>query len=73
MKSRSSCRANNSELQTVLTATEVAQYLKVKEGTLRNWVYKSQIPHIKVNGALRFRIQDIDKWMDKSTIEAESY
>ena len=36
------------------TAVQVAEYLNVREGTVRQWVIRRKIPFRKVNGALRF-------------------
>jgi len=42
---------------------EVAEILNVKPSTLYQWSELGQIPCIKLNGALRFDIEDIIKWV----------
>jgi len=42
---------------------EIAQILSVKPSTLYHWAELGQIPCIKINGALRFDIEDINKWV----------
>jgi excisionase family DNA binding protein len=45
-----------------LTIEEVSQYPGIKASTLYAWV--SEIPHYKIGHLLRFRKEDIDKWME---------
>jgi len=46
-----------------LTCPELAAYLKLSVGTVRNWVHKDKVPYLKVNGAVRFDRAKIDAWM----------
>jgi excisionase family DNA binding protein len=50
-------------LVTLLTVKELSQFLKVKEKTLYQWAELSQIPYFKLNGTLRFDLDDIRKWI----------
>lgn len=49
-----------------------AAYLKVSESTINKMVSNKQIPHFKIqagqSGAVRFRQQDINKWIQRQTI-----
>ena len=50
----------------LLSVKEAAAYL----GMSRDWVYdrlKSLIPHVKIGGALRFRKEDIDRYIASRT------
>lgn len=47
------------------TVTDTAEYLKVSEKTIYDWVYKRQIPFHKCNRLLRFRPSEIAKWFSK--------
>lgn len=47
-------------MQSLLTAKEVSQLLKVKEQTIRLWACRKKIPSYKVFGALRFKVEDIE-------------
>lgn len=47
----------------IATIKEVAAILKVKEKTLYQWAESKQIPCIKLNGALRFDLDDIQEWI----------
>ena len=50
----------------LLSVKEAAAYL----GMSKDWVYerlKSLIPHVKIGGALRFRKEDIDRYIASRT------
>ncbi len=53
--------------KSLLTVEEVAEYLRVKVSTIYNWTHVEYIPHIKLGRVLRFRRDDIDKWLTKKT------
>ncbi len=45
----------------LLTAREVADKLGLKLSTIYRWRWARRIPCVKVGGALRFRLSDIDR------------
>ena len=47
----------------LLTVKELSEILKVKIKTLYQWAELGQIPCIKLNGSLRFDLDDIEKWL----------
>lgn len=47
----------------LLTVKGLSNMLGVKEKTLYQWAELKQIPHIKLNGCLRFDVGDIEKWI----------
>ena len=51
---------------------EIAEMLKMKPSTLYQWAELGQIPCIKLNGSLRFDLDDIDKWVKSCKREATS-
>ena len=44
---------------------ELASYTNLKERTIRSYVLKQQIPHIKIKGCLLFDLDVIDQWIKK--------
>jgi excisionase family DNA binding protein len=51
----------------LLSVPETAAYL----GMSKDWVYerlKTLIPHVKIGGALRFRKEDVDRYIASQTI-----
>lgn len=51
---------------------EIASMLNVKPSTLYQWAELGQIPCIKLNGALRFDLDDILKWIKSCKKEVDS-
>ncbi len=49
-----------------MTYGEVAEYLAVAVGTVRNWVSARKIPHSKRGGMVRFKRGEIDAWLAKT-------
>ncbi len=49
-----------------MTYGEVAEYLAVAVGTVRNWVSAQKIPHSKRGGMVRFKRGEIDAWLAKT-------
>jgi len=47
-----------------LTIQEVSEYLHIKPATLYSKVGGGEIPHYKVGRLVRFKKDDIDKWME---------
>lgn len=42
---------------------ECAKYLGVSERTIYRWVWKEGLPTYKTVGLLKFKINEIDKWL----------
>lgn len=45
-----------------LTVGEVAKMYSLNKGTLYNWVHNDKIPHLHLNGALRFDRDELTQW-----------
>lgn len=56
---------DNQERCRFATVKEVAEKLCVSQRTVRDWVYKKIIPFHKINGALRFNLTELDKWLGR--------
>jgi excisionase family DNA binding protein len=51
--------------ETYLTIEEVAAYLKLAQQTIRKYVLNKSIPYRKVQKSVRFRLSEIEKWIDE--------
>lgn len=51
---------------------EVAEILNVKPSTLYQWAELGQIPCFKLNGSLRFDVEDIMSWVKSCKKEVAS-
>ncbi len=52
-------------MKTLLTPQQAADYLRVKISTIRKWTHFGYIPKIKLGGAVRFDLDELDAWMEK--------
>ena len=53
-------------METYLTIEELAGYLKLAEQTIRRWVLNREIPFRKIRKVIRFRLSEIETWIDAS-------
>lgn len=58
------CENNGTTMTDILTIREVAQYLKLNEKTTYRLVAEGKIPGFKVGGAWRFRLSEIERWIE---------
>jgi len=59
-------RKNETEAEAVtpwMTTKEVAEYVSVSVGTVRNWVSARYIPFVRRGRVVRFHRDEIDKWL----------
>jgi excisionase family DNA binding protein len=63
-------RQNNggAPVREIMSIAQAAEYLDISEYTLREWTRLRKIPHMKVNGSIRFRKSKLDRWMDRQEI-----
>lgn len=47
----------------ILTASEVAAWLRIAVSTVYDWAGKATIPSIRLNGCLRFDRQELTRWI----------
>ncbi len=47
---------------------EVSEFLKVKQSTLYSWVHNGTISSFKLNGLLRFDLEEIIEWVKNSKV-----
>lgn len=56
---------------TFLTVREVAQLLRVREHTVRQWIYLKRIPYLKlhgIKGRVLVRRDVIEQWLEEREI-----
>jgi len=51
--------------QRLMTVEEIAEYLQVKPSTIYQWTHTGYIPHIKLGNRVRFRLSQVDRWVEK--------
>ena len=50
----------------LVTIKELSEFLKVKTSTIYGWVHSGTVPFIKLNGLLRFDMDEILEWVKSS-------
>lgn len=57
-------------MEGLATPKELAEYLNVKEQTLRNWAHQGRGPaFVMVEGARRYRWTDVRDYLDARTVK----
>lgn len=51
-------------MERLLTVDDLADFLQFKRQSIYNLVHKGKIPFIKVGNALRFKVSDIEKYIN---------
>lgn len=51
-----------------MTASEVARLLNTSKGTVYLWVNHKKIPYLKINGSVRFREDEIHRWLNDGKV-----
>jgi excisionase family DNA binding protein len=55
---------NEKNFKMLLTVKELANQLHIKPSTLYTWAGQGRIPCLKIHGLLRFRHEEIDRWVE---------
>jgi excisionase family DNA binding protein len=50
-----------------MNSEEAAAYLAISPITLRRLVKTGKLPHVRLRTSLRFKISDLDTWLEKNT------
>jgi len=53
----------------LLTRSELMEYLKIKQGTLRKLMLRNEFPYFKLERRVLFRKFDIDKWLESKRVK----
>lgn len=43
---------------------EIAEHLGISKDTIRNWIKKGAIPYKRVGKQFKFRISEVDEWVE---------
>ena len=52
-------------MEMYLTIEELADHLKLAQQTIRRWVLNREVPFVKIKKVIRFRVSEIEKWIDE--------
>lgn len=58
-------------LPRLMTVEKIADYLQVKPSTINQWDHTGFIPHVKLGNRVRFRLSQVDRWVEKKAVEGQ--
>ena len=67
---RQPAQAESSSTDTLLTAVEVARYLKLSKSKVYYLISTKRIPHVKIGKNVRVRRTDLETWLEAKTQKA---
>ena len=50
-------------MEELLGVQDVSRLLKIRESTLRAWVFQKKIPVVRIGRLVRFRSSDLERWI----------
>jgi excisionase family DNA binding protein len=59
-------------VETYFTIEGIAKYLNYAEKTIRKWVLNREIPFIRIHQTIRFRLSEIEVWVEKNKVRPAS-
>ena len=59
-------------MEKLITAKQVSELLEVKISTVYDWVYRGMIPYIKLGRLIRFKKNEIFRWIDSHEIRPKA-
>ena len=54
----------------LLDVPGAATHLGTSERHVRRLVHERRIPYVKVGGKVRFRVEELERWLDANTVAA---
>lgn len=54
----------SNEVERWLNLEEISKHLGVSKDTIRAWIRKDTIPHHKVGRQYKFRVSEVDAWIE---------
>jgi excisionase family DNA binding protein len=63
----------NQDYDRFLKIDQLSEWLQNSESTIRDWIYKRQIPFKKIGGLIRFNRSEIELWINKGNDQEHSF
>lgn len=60
------------DTEKLLTYDSAGEYLGVSPWTLKHWVSDRKVPFVKLGSAVRFRRQDLDRFVRRHVVHAKA-
>jgi excisionase family DNA binding protein len=52
-------------MENLMTVKDVAEYMRLSEQTIQRYVMNREIPFHKIKKVIRFRLSEIERWIDR--------
>ena len=53
-------------MEELITVAQLARTWNVKGSTIRFWILKKKIPHVRIGRLVRFNQAELEKWLRRS-------
>lgn len=53
-------------MERLMTAKQVSELIEVRPSTIYQWVHFGLIPHVKIGKCVRFKKDELLRWIDKN-------
>ncbi len=53
-------------MERLMTAKQVSELIEVRPSTIYQWVHLGLIPHVKLGKCVRFKKNELFRWIDKN-------
>jgi len=57
----------------LLDTKQAAQFLGISRNTLYEWIIQKKVPYVKVGRLVKFRSEDLQKWLERRLQEEENF
>lgn len=57
----------------LIDINELSELTGISVSTLYSWVSQKRIPHIKIGRMVRFRMDEIDRWLSSQEVPAREW
>ena len=57
------------ETESFIDVDDLAEFLKIKKRTTYHFVTTQDVPHYRVGRLLRFKLSEVEEWMNKNKAE----
>jgi excisionase family DNA binding protein len=57
-------------MKPLLTAKEIATFFKLSEKTIYKWAKENKIPHLNLEGSIRFKEEEVLQWSESKKVIA---
>jgi excisionase family DNA binding protein len=56
----------------LMTVSELAEFLSVSKSLVYRWVEENEIPHYRFGKAVRFNTIEVKEWLDNQKVDSKS-